>query len=166
MTGQESPLLSLLQSHLFSSDGGRNSTSPLTGSFLRPGLGPSPPRVLSYPSRNAGVEAGVGGTGSQAPNSLEQFCLQELEAEEGHHHPLHAANSQLTAERATPRWAVAAERRSEHAFFLYTPGTPPDPCLPAPCKHDLNPRWTPCSTYQWFLCVFPPRVPAKDFSSY
>lgn len=37
-------------------------------------------------------------TSSQAPNSLHHCCLQEPEAEQGRHHPLHDADSQLAAE--------------------------------------------------------------------
>lgn len=97
---------------------------PLTGSFLKAeAVSPFTSEschalaqgACPAPSRNSRAEAGGASSGqatpcraqvscprsctsSQAPNSLDHYCLQELEAEQGRHHPLHDADSQLAAE--------------------------------------------------------------------
>lgn len=93
--------------------------------------------------------------GSRAPDSLDHRGLQELEAGQGHHHPLHDSGSQLATGRATPSWAVAVEGRPQ-VLLLPLYSRDPAQSLP-PCprqKRDLNRGCTVCSKYLWLLRVF------------
>lgn len=134
---------------------------PLARSFLRAEAVCPPPAIPALPlaeildQRQAGVLTGPG------PNSPDHLRLQELEAEQGHYHPLHDAGPH--GRKQTP--LRAARLRSRAGLSPPSSFIPPDP-EQSPGTRDLNPRVprAPCINS---FCVFSlAKVAPQDFSSY
>lgn len=104
-------------------------------------------------------------SGSQAPDSLDHCGLQELEAGQGHHHPLHGSCSQLATEGEPLQvdCCSGGKALSTPSAFI-PPGIEPSPCLPALGKSVTSMPSVPCAPGVCGFCAFSFwRVATKHF---